>query len=77
MFSNSSDTALQACKYDTTAQPELLQPLPILKEVWIDISIDSLEGYDSQKRRSHLGCCGQIEKICSFHSTVPPTQMKM
>jgi len=37
-------TICQACKYDTTAQPGLLQPLSITKEMWLDISMDFIEG---------------------------------
>ena len=37
-------TIYQACKYDISANPGLLQPLPILEEVWVDISMDFVEG---------------------------------
>lgn len=33
----------QSCKYDTTASPWLLQPLPIPETVWIDITIDFID----------------------------------
>lgn len=34
----------QSCKYDTAATPDLLQPLPIPKAVWIDILLDFIDG---------------------------------
>ncbi|XP_021717906.1 uncharacterized protein LOC110685687 [Chenopodium quinoa] len=34
----------QASKYDTSAYPGHLQPLPILEEVWLDISMDFITG---------------------------------
>lgn len=34
----------QASKYDNAASPVLLQPLPILEEVWYDISMDFITG---------------------------------
>ena len=39
-----SCTICQSCKYDTTASPGLLQTLPIPEAVWIDISMDFIDG---------------------------------
>lgn len=37
-------TICQAAKYDTSANPGLLQPLPVPEEVWVDISMDFITG---------------------------------
>jgi len=37
-------TVCQGCKYDNSAYPSLLQPLPIPEEVWLDISMNFIEG---------------------------------
>lgn len=34
----------QKCKYDTSASPGLLQPLPIPERIWTDISMDFIDG---------------------------------
>lgn len=37
-------TICQASKYDTSALPGPLQPLTVLTEVWVDISMDFITG---------------------------------
>jgi len=34
----------RSCKYDNSPHPGLLQPLPIPKEAWVDVSMDFIEG---------------------------------
>ena len=34
----------QTCKYDNSAFPGLLQPLPIPDKIWTNISLDFIEG---------------------------------
>ncbi|CAH9147995.1 unnamed protein product [Cuscuta epithymum] len=42
----------QACKYDNSAYPGKLQPLPIPKEVWVDVSTDFIEGLPTSYGRN-------------------------
>lgn len=50
-------TFIQKCdtwrrhKYDAAAYPRLLQPLPILDGVRIDIALDFIEGLPKSKRK--------------------------
>jgi len=34
----------QSCKYDNSPSPGLLQPLQVPTEVWVDVSMDFIEG---------------------------------
>ena len=60
-------TICQACKYDNSAYPGLLQPLPIPEEVWLDIFMDFIEGLPrSQRKEVILVLVDRFSKYAHF-----------
>jgi len=60
-------TICQACKYDNSAYPGLLQPLPIPDEVWLNISMDFIEGLlRSQGKEVILVVVDRFSKYAHF-----------
>uniref|UniRef100_A0A3Q7GK67 Integrase catalytic domain-containing protein n=1 Tax=Solanum lycopersicum TaxID=4081 RepID=A0A3Q7GK67_SOLLC len=52
----------QSHKYDAAAYPGLLQPLPIPNGVWIDISLDFIEGLSKSKGKDVILVV--VDRLC-------------
>jgi len=71
-------TICQACKYDTSAQPSLLQPLSIPGEVWVDISMDFIEGLPkSQCKEVIWVVVDRLSKYAHFVALSHPYLLRM
>lgn len=58
----------QRCKYDSAALPGKLQPLPILEGLWVDISMDFIEGLPkSQGKEVIMVVVDRLSNIWSFY----------
>lgn len=44
----------QRCKYDNSAYPGLLQPLPVLDRAWTTVSLDFVEGLPTSKGKDTI-----------------------
>ena len=51
----------QKCKYDRSAYPGLLQPLPIPKRIWQHITMDFIEGLPNSNAKQVI--CVVVDKL--------------
>ena len=59
----------QRFKYDTSTSPGLLQPFPISKKVWTNISMDFLEGLPTSKGKSTILVA--VDKLSKYTHFIP------
>ena len=70
-------TICQACKYDTSAHPGLLQPLPTPDEVWVDIFMDFIEWLPkSQGKEVIWVAVDRLSKYAHFIALAHPYSAK-
>lgn len=63
----------QASKYDSSAYPCLLQPLPIPEDVWIDVSLDFITGLPRSKGKDViLVVVDRLSKYAHFVTLAHP-----
>lgn len=67
-------TTCQASKYDTSAYPGLLQPLPIPHKVWADISMNFITGLPkSQGKEVIFVVVDKLSKYAHFFALGHPS----
>ncbi|XP_010491426.2 PREDICTED: uncharacterized protein LOC104769009 [Camelina sativa] len=63
----------QQCKYDTSAYPGLLQPLPIPETIWTDLSMDFIDGLpDSAGKTVIFVVVDRLTKAAHFMALAHP-----
>ncbi|WVZ23582.1 hypothetical protein V8G54_002126 [Vigna mungo] len=63
----------QKCKYDTSASPGLLQPLPIPERIWEHITMDFIEGLPASNGKQVIYVAvGRVNKAAHFMSLKHP-----